>query len=44
MVFNIIKTSIYNVVFELPWLELHEPAIKYKERTIRFTEYNYERR
>jgi hypothetical protein len=44
MVFDITKISTYDVVFRLPWLELYEPAIDYKERTIRFTGYNCERR
>jgi hypothetical protein len=44
MVFDIINISIYNVVFGLLQLKLYEPPIKYKERIIRFTEYNYERR
>ena len=36
MSFDITKTSIYDAVFRLPWLEKHEPTIGYKERTIRF--------
>jgi hypothetical protein len=44
MTFDITKTNTYNTVFGLLWLELYEPAIRYKERTIRFTGYKYERR
>jgi hypothetical protein len=44
MVFDITKTSTYNAVFGLLWLELYKPAIEYKERTIRFIDCKYERR
>jgi hypothetical protein len=44
MIFDIIKINTYNAVFGLLWLELYEPAIEYKERTIRFIEYKYEKR
>jgi hypothetical protein len=44
MIFDIIKISIYNAVFGLLWLKLYEPAIGYKERTIRFIDYKYEKR
>jgi hypothetical protein len=44
MTFDITKTNTYDAVFGLPWLELYKPAIRYKERTIRFIDCEYERR
>jgi hypothetical protein len=41
MQFDIIETSIYNVIFGLLWLEKHEPDIAYKAKTIRFNKYSY---
>jgi hypothetical protein len=44
IIFDITRTSTYDAVFKLLWLELYKPVIRYKERTIRFIEYNCERR
>jgi hypothetical protein len=41
MQFDIIETSIYNVIFRLLWLEKHEPNIAYKARTIQFDKCSY---
>jgi hypothetical protein len=40
MQFDVIKTSIYNAIFRLPWLEKHEPNIAYRVRTIQFDKYS----
>jgi hypothetical protein len=33
---NIIETSIYNIIFGLPWLKKHDPRINYKKKVIKF--------
>jgi hypothetical protein len=33
---NVIKTSIYNATFGLPWLKKHDPRISYKKGVIKF--------
>jgi hypothetical protein len=43
IIFDITKISTYNAVFGLLWLELYKLIIRYKERTIRFIEYKYEK-
>jgi hypothetical protein len=37
--FNVIKTSTYDAVLGLPWLEKHNPTINYRERTLTFNGY-----
>lgn len=34
--FDITKTSTYDATFGLPWLEKHEPTIRYKSKTVKF--------
>jgi hypothetical protein len=41
MKFDIIKTSIYDVTFGLPWLKKYESDIAYKAKIIQFDKYNY---
>ena len=38
---DIIKTSIYNITFGLPWLKKHDPRINYKKGIIKFKNCEY---
>jgi hypothetical protein len=33
---NMTETSIYNIIFGLPWLKKHDPRISYKKEIIKF--------
>ena len=33
---DMIKTSIYNIIFGLPWFKKHDPRISYRKKVIKF--------
>jgi hypothetical protein len=33
---DVIETSIYNIIFGLPWLKKYDPRINYKKEIIKF--------